>query len=522
MTATETTAATEERNRALLDELRRRSVENAAVAAFAHIAVTERRPEELHRAALTYLAAAAYADSTELLQTTPDCTLALIARLDDESPRDLVIAGGLHAEALRRRAPVARRLTEEDFAAAPHLRHRAQFGIATGVAAGDEVFVLAAFSRHQPFAPQATYPLQAIAATHAAALVRCATEEELADGRNRLRLTLEQLPAIVSTVNSDLVFTSAQGSALRAIGFDSGGMVGRSILEIGIPEGSAPLAAFRDALRGVSSRYEYTYLGRMYENRVEPLRDRDGKIIGCLNLGVDITEYREAETALRQSREELRRLTASMNAVQETERRRIAREVHDEMGQRLTALRIDLGLLRTELRNGGGTSEAQQRVATMFELIDETIATVRRVATELRPAILDDFGFPAALENEICAFSKRTGIAATLTFEPEDLAIDSERATALYRIMQEALTNVSRHSGATRVACSIELHDHRIYAEVHDNGRGITEQESLTTLGLIGLRERALALGGQAVFTGVAGKSTRVSVWIPDESSDRR
>ena len=240
---------------------------------------------------------------------------------------------------------------------------------------------------------------------------------------------------------------------------------------------------------------------------------------GLAALGAQ-PDHRETESALRASREQLRRLTAEMNHLQENERRRIARELHDEMGQRLTALRLDLGLLRGELRQQR-VPEAEQRVATMFAVIDETIATVRRLATELRPAILDDFGFRAAIEQELAAFSKRTGIGTTVSFDPPELTVDHDRATALYRIIQEALTNVARHSGASRVECTVELRERCIHAIVQDNGRGITEEEALTRLGLVGMRERALTLGGVAVIENIAGGGTRVAVAIPDEDPDR-
>jgi len=494
-----------------LNQLRERALENTAVAAFGHKAVTERRPDVLHQAALSYLTAALQAGSSELLHTTDDePSLELTLRVGGSGMSS--ISGGIHFDALERLAPVTRRLTERDYEAAPYLRGSAQYGIATAVECGSFVSVLAAFSNEHPFETQSMYPLQAIASMYAAAIVRSAAEEQLADRQNRLRLILEQMPAIVSTLNSDLVFTSTQGSGLAALGVE--GFVGLSYMDLGIPEDSPPVIAGRAALRGLASRYEYTYKNRTYDNRVEPLRDRDGKITGYINLGVDITEYREAEAALRESREQLRRLTSAMHQVQENERRRIAREVHDELGQRLTALRLDLGLLRTELRDTRSDA-VERRIATMFDLIDETIATVRRVAMELRPAILDDFGFRAAVENELLAFTKRTGIQVAVSFRPDDLTLDSDRATALYRIVQEALTNVARHSGATRAECTIELRDGHVHAEIRDNGRGITEAESFSRLGLIGVRERAYSFGGTAVIEGAPGAGTRVSVAIP-------
>lgn len=502
-----------------LDQLQERSLENAAVAAFAHKAVTGRQPEALDGAALAYLTATLHCDVAEL-HAVRDASFVLLRRsgVSADAPAG---RGGIHSEALHRLAPVARRLGERDFEAAPYLRGRAEYGIATAVASGEHFLVLAAFSRDRMFETQSVYPLQAIASMHATAVVRYAAEEQIADRQNRLRLLLEQIPAVVSTLDHNLVFTSTQGSGLQAIGVQPATWIGKTLTEI-VPEGSPPAVGARNALLGNASRNEYNFSGRTYENRFEPLRDREGNITGVVVLGIDITESRETEAALLESREQLRRLSASMNQIQEKERRRIAREIHDELGQRLTALRYDVGLLRTELQTARSVA-AQQRIETMFGLIDETIATVRRVATELRPAILDDFGFRAAIEHELCTFAKRTGLATSVLFSPEDLTVQADRATALYRIVQEALTNVARHSGATHVRVSIEERGGRIHAELLDNGRGITDAEvnSRSTLGLVGVRERAYALGGDALIEGFPGAGTRVSVWIPNEDPGR-
>jgi PAS domain S-box-containing protein len=344
---------------------------------------------------------------------------------------------------------------------------------------------------------------------------RHAAEERVAARESELRMMLEQIPAIVSTYDRHGVFTSTQGAGLAALGLGAGAFVGRRLADVVGGDDKATVVSMNAALRGESTINEFEYEGRTYENRAEPLRRRDGSIAGAINLGLDVTDRRRVETELRESREQLRRLSAKMNEIQESERRRIAREMHDELGQLLTALRLDISVMRRDLRTVP-TITLEERMRRMIDLVDLTIKTVRRVATELRPAILDDFGLRAAVEHEVAAFAERTGISVKLVIHDDD-TVGPDCATALYRIVQESLTNVARHSGATRVDVRIESSDGRMEAELRDNGRGITETEvnSLSTLGLVGVRERAYALGGDAVIEAMPGAGTRVMVSIP-------
>ena len=342
-----------------------------------------------------------------------------------------------------------------------------------------------------------------------------AAADRLAAREGELQLVLDQLPAIVSTFDRDGVLTSAAGAGLRAIEAEGYTLVTRNLVDIaGGPE-TAPVRSFFAALRGEASTNEFQWKGRYYQNRMQPLRDRGGQVIGAINLGFDITDSRQMELALRESREQLRGLSAAMNRMQEDERRRIAREMHDELGQLLTALHLDLGMMRRDVRCNS-TEALEERVGSMIELVDLTIKTVRRVATELRPAVLDDFGLRAAVENEVATFTERTGIDVRLSIRRDEL-IDADAATAIYRIVQEALTNVARHAGATCVEVRIEAGGGRVEAELRDNGRGITEVEinRSSTLGLLGLRERAYALGGEAVIEPIPGDGTRIFVSFP-------
>lgn len=233
-------------------------------------------------------------------------------------------------------------------------------------------------------------------------------------------------------------------------------------------------------------------------------------------------EHRRAEEQLRESHKQLRALSVYLQSVREEERTRIAREVHDELGQALTSCKLDLswiaGRLPKELR------PLRKKTKALTEHIDATIETVRRISSELRPSVLDHFGLAVALEWQANDFQKRTGIPCVVHTNLADRLLDQALSTALFRIFQETLTNVIRHAGATRVNVSLREDHSRVTLEVRDNGRGITKQEisNSKSLGLLGMRERAALLGGTFNITRVPrGSGTQVTVDIPLPSAPK-
>lgn len=232
-------------------------------------------------------------------------------------------------------------------------------------------------------------------------------------------------------------------------------------------------------------------------------------------LEEQIAERHRAEEELLSSREELRALSARLLSVQEEERSRIAREIHDELGQALTALKIDLTWVAQRL--APNQEHVKKKTDWMAHLIDTTVQAVRRISTELRPRILDHLGLVAALEWQIREFQDRTGIACMFTKHPEEITVHGERATTVFRICQEALTNVGRHTNATRIDLSLTKVGRDLVLEVRDNGTGITKEAVADpkSLGLIGMRERVLPMGGDVTIKGVRGKGTAVTVRIP-------
>lgn len=222
--------------------------------------------------------------------------------------------------------------------------------------------------------------------------------------------------------------------------------------------------------------------------------------------------YRRAEQALQVSQARLRELAASLQTVREEERTRIARELHDELGQSLTALRIDLGWLRNRCAEVDGAGE---RLNSALALAERTVDAVRRISEDLRPRMLDDLGLAAAVEHYVGQFGERTGIACSLAMNRDEFDLDADRSTAIFRVMQEALTNVARHAQAANVAVRVDQSDGGIRLSVRDDGRGFSEGESGKTLGLLGMRERVGALGGRLEIESGPDQGTAVEAWIP-------
>jgi len=230
---------------------------------------------------------------------------------------------------------------------------------------------------------------------------------------------------------------------------------------------------------------------------------------------IDITERKLVEVAIKESEEQLRNLTTYLQKIGEVERTNIAREIHDELGLGLTVLKIDLSWLRKRLPKN--EIQLHEKTDTMMQLIDKTIHTVKQISTDLRPGLLDDLGLAAAIEWQAEAFQQRTGIKCKIKIDPKDITFDRDRNTAIYRIVQETLTNVARHARATAVNVSLKQRNGQLELKVRDNGRGITEQELANpkSFGLIGIRERVKIFGGINIMKGVPGKGTTVTVRMP-------
>lgn len=228
-------------------------------------------------------------------------------------------------------------------------------------------------------------------------------------------------------------------------------------------------------------------------------------------------ERNRLQTRLIDSRDHLRRLAAHIEAMREAERTRISREIHDELGQKLTSIKMDIGWVTGQLVPGVGLANVDpltKRLHEAQQLVDCTIDAVRRLALELRPTALDHLGLGDAIRDEARRFGQRTGITLQMRLAQEDTQLSSEAATACFRIFQELLTNVARHARAKSVSVELSRRRGEVQLEVHDDGIGMPA-DTAGSLGLLGMRERAAFFGGSVTFDLTGARGTRAVVRMP-------
>jgi len=285
--------------------------------------------------------------------------------------------------------------------------------------------------------------------------------------------------------------------------------------------------AFDAETRAVSSKQNVQLEYRMIaaDGHVVWFRDvvtvtvEDGNSPRLRGVKIDITDRKRAEEQLEAANHGLRSLTARVNELREEESIRIARELHDELGSMLASLKWDLASLGDvcgRLTNGPQQELVRTKIESMRESIDTTIGAVRRIASELRPSELDLLGLPETIEAHLKDFQSRTGIVCNVDWQAESIAFGREQSTALFRIFQEAITNILRHAHATKVDVSLRAEDREAVLTITDNGRGIPASAVWgESLGLLGMRERAQLIGGTVEVTGAAGQGTIVRVRVP-------
>ncbi len=250
-------------------------------------------------------------------------------------------------------------------------------------------------------------------------------------------------------------------------------------------------------------------------------RDKNGEVYLTVGTIQNITKSKQAEEELIESRERLRNLSSHLQAAREEERKQVAREIHDELGQSLTALKLDLSLCSSHFPD---TPENKKVINTkmpgILKLVDDTISKVRKISTRLRPSLLDNSGLVPALEWQINEFQKRTNIKCKTKFIDDDSTLDKDMSMAIFRICQESLTNVARHAKAKNVTVILERKNGSLVMEVKDDGIGINESKILNSqsFGLLGMKERAKYFGGKMTINSLKEKGTSVKAEFPVDS----
>lgn len=350
-------------------------------------------------------------------------------------------------------------------------------------------------------------------------------ELALAESENRLRTIVQTEPECIKVTDRSGIVLEMNPAGMEMLEATAEQILGKSILDVVDNNYRDQYIKLSERIfEGQPFKYEFevtTFRGnkRWFESHVVPMRNPSGEITSSLAITRDITTQKKTEDEILHMNDRLRLLSAHLLKVREDERTLIAREIHDELGQQLTSLKIDLSWLRSKMPKDKPLLE--EKAKSMISLIDDTVKSVRRISTELRPGILDDLGLIAALEWQSQEFFKRTSIFTDFTTNLPDERFDKSLSTGIFRVFQESLTNIARHSKATRVKSSLLKVDKNIVLTIADNGRGIEKStlESQKTLGLMGMQERAMMMGGNLEIESVRGARIILTVPAPEPKS---
>jgi signal transduction histidine kinase len=287
-------------------------------------------------------------------------------------------------------------------------------------------------------------------------------------------------------------------------------------------------AAIRSVVEGGGRTWSGEYRFRRHDDSYAVVLDRGyivldaagkpARLVGGLS---DISDRRAAQRALENSRQQLRALTARLQAGREEERAKAAREIHDDLGQVLTALKLNLDWIERKIGEGADNAALNallDRVLESAEMVEAAIQSVQRISTDLRPSALDNLGLVEALREETRRFEARSSLACELRLPGEPLRLPPQTSITVFRVFQEALTNVARHAQASAVRISLEVREAQIVLQIEDDGKGIGPEAigDPRSLGLLGMTERASALGGRVAVAPIAPHGTRVTLRLPE------
>jgi PAS domain S-box-containing protein len=351
-------------------------------------------------------------------------------------------------------------------------------------------------------------------------------EEELLKSEERYRILVENATeALVVMDVTKKKFISVSESAVKLFGMTKEYLLSVGPIEVSPeyqPDGrlssEAAMEKIGEAIAGGKPSFEWMHC------------DKNGKLIPCevwlvrlpaedqiLVRGsiIDITERKKAEKQITESYAHIRQLTEHLQNIREEERIHIAREIHDELGQQLTVLKMDASWLNKKLASAENT--VKQKLQGLLDLLDSTVKTVRRISSELRPSLLDDMGLVAAMEWHLKEFENRSALKVRFTTPEKELSLPDAVKTGLFRIFQESLTNVARHADAKKIEISLQPKNGNIILSIRDDGRGFEKEKvaGKKTLGILGMKERSFMMGGSYEITSTPGKGTFVVVSVP-------
>lgn len=353
-------------------------------------------------------------------------------------------------------------------------------------------------------------------------------EQALKESENHLRTILQTEPECIKllTINGELEDMNPAGLAmLEADNIEQ--VKGKTILNIiNKPYRKAFQNLTENVFKGKSGTLEFEITGlkgtaRWLSTNAVPMKDAEGKILSLLAVTRDVTDRKKAEEEIKKTTEELRQLTAHLQKIREEERKRIGREIHDELGQQLTAIKMDVAWI--DKKTPPGTTVLKDKLKNIITLLDGSNKSIRRILSELRPGILDDYGLLEALEWINRQFTNNTGIPVEFTTVETGIKLPDEVSTCIFRIYQEAFTNITRYAGAKKVVTSLNINDNTIEVIITDDGIGFDPSliRHRKSFGILGMKERILSLEGNFELDTSPGKGTKITIRVPYPESKK-
>ncbi len=352
-------------------------------------------------------------------------------------------------------------------------------------------------------------------------VTRDITERKKADLALRLseekyRTLIEQAADAIALFDASGKILEANTSASKLLGYTKDELSVMSLADILLEEEIRDNPVQYDELSAGLSTVKLRRMrrkdGSVVVTEVRSQQLPDGRFLSVVR---DMTDRIKAEEELKLSYKAVRKLTAHLQDIREEERTNIAREIHDELGQQLTVLKMDVSWLNKKFQ--GSDEKVNQRLKELLEMLDDTVKSVRRISSQLRPSLLDDLGLTAAMEWQLSEFEKRAGIKTKFDAPEQEVELPDATKTALFRIFQESLTNVARHSKAKKLSVLLKKDDHNFILSIIDDGKGFDKNKIVEkrTLGILGMKERSLMIGGTYEINSTPGAGTSVVVSVP-------